>query len=191
MKSCEWMWGLYVWKGLRVLECVWADVAIFSVPEPSNWMGGETADPLVLSVYSGAGCWRFNFAFFGSLGIVKQACFVSSGPQHLQTPALLRRFSHKGETSVPRGLRRENAARTQVLLEGSPIPPHPILGERARDNWNLSTLLRLFFDYFISSPHLGLTILSIKGTAASLFGKWMVRHFRDLTKAIVVFAGFA
>lgn len=29
----------------------------------------------------------------------------------------------------------------------------------------------LFLDYFISSPHLGLTILSIKGTAGSLFGK--------------------
>ena len=56
-------------------------MAIFSVPEPSNWMGGETADPLVLSVYSGAGCWRFDFAFFGSLGIVKQACFVSLAPR--------------------------------------------------------------------------------------------------------------
>ena len=47
----------------------------------------------------------------------------------------------------------------------------------------------LFLDYFISSPHLGLTILSIKGTAGSLFGKWIVRHFGDLTKQLLYLPG--
>lgn len=34
----------------------------------------------------------------------------------------------------PRRQPAENAARTQVLLEGSTILPSPILGEKARDN---------------------------------------------------------
>ena len=91
------------------------------------------ADPLVLSVYSGAGCWRFNFAFFGSLGFVKRACFVSSGPQHLQTPALLRRFSHKGERSVPRGLGKRKCSPDSSTTRRQPHPASPNPGrERER-----------------------------------------------------------
>lgn len=36
---------------------------------------------------------------------------------------------------------------------------------------------------------MGLTILSIKRTAASLFEKWMVRHFGDLTKQLLYLLG--
>lgn len=50
------MWGLYVWNGLRVLEFVWTNVAIFSLLDHSNWMGGARGDPLALSVCSEAEC---------------------------------------------------------------------------------------------------------------------------------------
>lgn len=115
---------------------------------------------------------------------MQRARFVSSGPEHLQTPALLRRFSHKGETSVPRGPTRRKRSPDSSTTWRQSHPASPILGYRARDNWNLSTLLGSFFDYFISSPRLGLTILRIKRTAGSLLGKWMVRHFGVLTKQL-------
>lgn len=68
---------------------------------------------------------------------------------------------------VTRGLERRNAGPAQVLLEGSPIPPGPIQQEIIE----IYQHFWVFSYYFISSPHLGLTILSIKGPAGSLFGK--------------------
>lgn len=96
------MCGLHVWKGLRVLQFVYADVATLSLLQPSNWMGGET-----VGLFTHEHRTRDSILPpLAPLAFVRRACFVSSGPEHFEgAPVSPRRSNHKGMlvAGAPRG----------------------------------------------------------------------------------------